>query len=167
MDDTENRNDATFRSYRVLPYPPDAVFLAFARPELLATWWGPNGFTNTFELFEFKPGGSWKYVMHGPNDSRFSNESVFLDVHAPFRIVIHHISKPRYVLTVTMTAEAPAGGTAITWTQVFEDAAVGARIRHIVEPANEQNLDRLEAVLAGDDRLHRAHIAALQKDDTI
>jgi hypothetical protein len=31
---------------------------------------------------------------------------------------------------------------------VFEDPAVAARIRHIVEPANEQNLDRLQSVLA-------------------
>jgi hypothetical protein len=31
----------------------------------------------------------------------------------------------------------------------FEDSAVAARIRHIVEPANEQNLDRLLSVLAG------------------
>jgi hypothetical protein len=61
-------------------------------------------------------------------------------------IVIHHVSKPRYVLTITLAADE--GGTAITWTQEFEDVAVAARIKHIVEPANEQNLDRLESVLA-------------------
>jgi len=32
--------------------------------------------------------------------------------------------------------------------QEFEDSAVAARIRHIVEPANEQNLDRLLSALA-------------------
>ena len=58
-------NGATFRSHRVLPYQPQPVFEAFARPELLAHWWGPNGFTNTFEVFEFRPGGRWKFVMHG------------------------------------------------------------------------------------------------------
>ena len=31
----------------------------------------------------------------------------------------------------------------------FIPNAVAARIRHIVQPANEQNLDRLEAVLSG------------------
>ena len=41
-------------------------------------------------------------------------------------------------------------GTAIGWTGVFEDAAVAARIRHLAEPANEQNLDRLEAVPAAE-----------------
>ena len=38
--------------------------------------------------------------------------------------------------------------TAITWTGVFEDSAVAARVRHIAEPANEQNLSRLQSVLA-------------------
>ena len=136
-----------FRSHRAVPYQPEAVFEAFARPEVLARWWGPDGFTNTFEIFEFRPGGRWKYVMHGPRGSLYPNESVFLELHAPSRVVIHHISKPRYVLTVTVAAHE--AGSAITWVQEFEDAAVAARIRHIVEPANEQNLDRLESVLSG------------------
>lgn len=141
-----HRAVATFRSDRVLPYPPHMVFSAFARPELLAEWWGPDGFTNTFDVFEFRPGGRWKYLMHGPNGAQFPNETVFLELHASSRLVLHHVSKPRYVLTVTLAAAE--GGTAITWNQEFEDAGVAARIRHIVEPANEQNLDRLRAALA-------------------
>ena len=137
---------AAFRTHRVFPYPPQAVFDAFARRELLARWWGPDGFTNTFETFEFWPGGRWKYVMHGPRGAQFLNESAFVTLQAPSKIVIQHVSKPRYVLTVTL--DATDAGTAITWNQEFEDAAVAARIKHIVEPANEQNLDRLLSVLA-------------------
>jgi uncharacterized protein YndB with AHSA1/START domain len=81
----------TFRTQRVLPYPPHAVFEAFARAELLARWWGPNGFTSTFEVFEFQPGGRWKFVMHGPNGAQFLNESVFQELHAGSRLVIHHV----------------------------------------------------------------------------
>jgi uncharacterized protein YndB with AHSA1/START domain len=137
---------ATFRTDRVIAYAPHAVFEAFARPEVLAQWWGPDGFTNTFEIFEFRPGGRWKFVMHGPNGAQFPNESRFLELHAASTIVIHHVSKPRYVLTIVLAADQ--GGTAISWSQEFEDADVAARIKHIVEPANEQNLDRLESVLA-------------------
>jgi uncharacterized protein YndB with AHSA1/START domain len=132
----------------VVPHQREAVFDAFARQELLTQWWGPSGFTNTFEVFEFRPGGRWKFVMHGPNGSHHPNESAFLELQAPSKVVIHHVSKPRYVLTITMVAHDD--GTAITWSQEFEDAAVAARIRHIVEPANEQNLDRLVSVLAGE-----------------
>lgn len=138
---------ATFRSHRVLPYQRQSVFEAFARPELLARWWGPAGFTNTFEVFEFRPGGRWVFVMHGPDGSNHPNESVFRELHVPWKVVIQHVSRPRYVLTVTLAAHE--AGTAITWAQEFEDSAVAARIRHIVEPANEQNLDRLLSVLAG------------------
>jgi uncharacterized protein YndB with AHSA1/START domain len=147
---TETRSDrdrATFRAHRVLPYPPQAVFEAFERPEVLARWWGPAGFTNTFEVFEFRPGGQWKFVMHGPDGSHPRNESVFVELDPPARLVIHHVSLPRYVLTVTL--ERQDAGTAITWSQEFEDSAVADRIRHIVTPANEQNLDRLANVLAG------------------
>jgi uncharacterized protein YndB with AHSA1/START domain len=134
---------ATFRSHRVLPYQPESVFAAFARPELLAHWWGPNGFTNTFEVFEFRLGGRWKFVMHGPDGSNHPNESVFLELHDPSKLVIQHVSPPCCVLTVTLAAHE--AGTVITWAQEFEDRAVAARIRHIVEPANEQNLDRLQS----------------------
>jgi uncharacterized protein YndB with AHSA1/START domain len=138
--------DATFRTHRVVPYPRAAVFEAFARPELLARWWGPAGFTNTFEVFEFRPGGRWNYVMHGPAGTHHPNESVFLELDAPAKLVIQHVSRPHYVLTVTLAGQE--SGTAITWSQEFEDATVAARLRHIVEPANEQNLDRLVSVLA-------------------
>jgi hypothetical protein len=30
----------------------------------------------------------------------------------------------------------------VTWDQTFEDAAIATALRPIVEPANEQNLDR-------------------------
>ena len=146
--ESEGKEDrSVFRSHRILPHPPQRVFEAFARPELLARWWGPDGFTNTFEVFEFRAGGRWKYVMHGPNGSHHPNESVFLELNAPSTVVIHHVSRPRFVLKVALAA-CP-GGTAVEWTQQFEVGTVAERLRHIVEPANEQNLNRLEALLAG------------------
>ena len=144
--------DVTFRTERFLPFTPQQVFEAFAHPELLARWWGPSGFTNTFEIFEFRPGGRWKFVMHGPDGSNHPNESVLLKVEAPRTLVIHHVCAPRFVLTVTLD---PHGrGTTIHWVGVFEDGAVAAALRHIIEPANEQNLDRLQAVLS-DENLRR------------
>ena len=141
----KQENGSIFRCHRVLRHPPQRVFEAFAKPELLARWWGPDGFTNTFEVFEFRVGGRWKFVMHGPNGSHHPNESVFLELEGPSAVVIHHVSKPRYLLGITL-APCPEG-TAVEWVQEFEDAAVAGRIRHIVEPANEQNLNRLQAVL--------------------
>jgi uncharacterized protein YndB with AHSA1/START domain len=136
-----------FQTHRVLPFTPERIFAAFARPELLARWWGPSGFTSTFEVFEFEPGGRWRFVMHGPDGTDYPNENVFRELERASKIVIEHVSEPRFVLTVTLIPEG--AGTALSWTQAFEDAAIAARVRPIVEPANEQNLDRLTAVLAG------------------
>jgi uncharacterized protein YndB with AHSA1/START domain len=138
--------DGSFSTRRALAAPVEQVFAAFARPDLLARWWGPDGFTNTFEVFEFWPGGRWTFVMHGPNGSHHPNEIIFVQLDAPHTLVIQHVNQPRYTLTVHLTPHA--GGTMLHWLHAFEDRDVAARIRHIVEPANEQNLDRLQAVLA-------------------
>jgi uncharacterized protein YndB with AHSA1/START domain len=144
-DKAAGAEDPTFRTSRVLSHPVSAVFEAFTTPETLAMWWGPKGFRNAFETCNVQTGGGWRYVMHGPNGAQFRNESVF-DLVTETRIVIRHVSKPCYVLTVTLAPHET--GTLVTWEQVFDEAAVAARIRHIVTPANEENLDRLTATLA-------------------
>ncbi|HEY0823550.1 MAG TPA: SRPBCC domain-containing protein [Ramlibacter sp.] len=132
---------------RLLHARPSEVFAAFEQADKLARWWGPSGFRNTFERFEFRPGGRWVFVMHGPNGTDYANESVFREIEPDRRIVIEHVVKPWYRLTVTL---APRGDqTHLSWVQEFESPEAAAKMRRIVDTANEQNLDRLEAVLAG------------------
>ncbi|MEX2116468.1 MAG: SRPBCC domain-containing protein [Bacteroidota bacterium] len=134
----------TFRSSREIATNPASVFAAFEDSARLAVWWGPAGFTNTFRTCEFKPGGKWSFVMHGPDGKDYPNESVFRDVKPSEKIVIQHVSKPRYLLTVTLDP-TDSGGTLVRWEQEFESPDVARGIQHIVAPANEQNLDRLSA----------------------
>ncbi len=134
------------RTERLLPASPREVFAAFAQPDVLARWWGPSGFTNTFERFEFSPGGRWVFVMHGPTGASFPNESVFREIRPDTRIVIEHVVKPWYRLTVTLAAEGD--GTRLTWVQEFESPEVTAKLRRVTDTANEENLDRLQALLA-------------------
>jgi len=143
-------DSCTFHTTRTLPYPPAAVFAAFSAPEVLATWWGPDGFTNTFEVFEFQPGGRWLFVMHGPDGSHYPNQNRFEVLEPGERIVIRHANAPLFTLTVRLEAVVAAEGTGtrLDWTQVFDDAQVAQAVRPIVEPANEQNLDRLSRALA-------------------
>jgi uncharacterized protein YndB with AHSA1/START domain len=132
-----------FDTSREIAAPVAAVFAAFSDPERLARWWGPAGFSNTFSVCEFKPGGQWKYVMHGPDGHDYPNESTFADIESPSRVVIRHVSKPQYRLTIELKA-TPAG-TVVSWSQAFDSERVGSRLATIVVPANEQNLDRLAA----------------------
>src|SRR5580698_8695194 len=85
---------AVISTERVFLAPSRKVFAAFEQPDQLAKWWGPKDFTNTFEQFEFKPGGRWVFVMHGPNGANYPNESVFREIQPDTRIVIEHVVKP-------------------------------------------------------------------------
>jgi uncharacterized protein YndB with AHSA1/START domain len=139
----------TFQTSREIPATVERVFAAISSPERLARWWGPAGFSNTFHRCEFSTGGRWSFVMHGPDGGNYPNESVFAEIVAPTRVVVQHVSEPRFRLTITLAASA--AGTVVSWSQVFENAEFGKRIEHIVVPANEQNLDRLSAEIVGPD----------------
>jgi uncharacterized protein YndB with AHSA1/START domain len=128
---------------RVIDAPRERVFAALADPVRIARWWGPNGFSSTIETFELRPGGRWKFVMHGPDGTDYPNENVFLEV-APERVVVEHLAATHhFVLTITLDAEGER--TRVGWRQVFDDAAHLEHVRPVVAPANEQNLDRLAA----------------------
>jgi len=131
----------TFSTSREIPAAPEQVFAAFSDAERLARWWGPAGFTNTFKVFEFRNGGNWLFTMHGPESGHYQNESIFEEIENPGRIVIQHLSEPKYRLEITLTPSAV--GTVVSWEQTFNNADVARRVEHIVVPANEQNLDKL------------------------
>ena len=139
--------EGAIRTQRLLAHPPARVYEAFERQEQLARWWGPRGFTSTFEIFEFKTGGRWKFVLHGPDGADYANDNIFEQLEPGSRIVVRHPGAPHaFTLTVKLTPQA--GGTLLSWEQAFDDPYEAARVRDFVVPANEQNLDRLEAVLA-------------------
>jgi uncharacterized protein YndB with AHSA1/START domain len=134
---------SAFKSSREISATPEQIFAAISDPARLARWWGPAGFTNTFEVCDFKPGGKWNFTMHGPDGAHYKNESVFGEIEAPGKVVIRHVCEPLFTLTITLV---PSGaGTLLTWLQEFENPDFASRMAHILEPANEQNLDRLTA----------------------
>ena len=141
-----NNPNTAVSTERVLPAKPRDVFAAFEQPDQLAQWWGPKDFTNTFKRFEFQAGGRWVFVMHGPNGSDYPNESVFREIQPDHKIVIEHVVKPWYKLTVTLTERGDE--THMCWVQEFESPKVAAKMRRLSDTANEQNLNRLEAMLA-------------------
>ena len=138
-------DDRTLFTDRRLAAPPGRVWQAFADPAQLARWWGPEGFTNEFEHFDFRPGGDWRFWMVGPDGQRYWNENRFVTLEAPQRLELAHVVAPHFTMTVTLAPEA--GGTRLAWWQRFETAELRRALEAICIPANEQNLDRLDAVL--------------------
>ena len=133
-------------THRLIDAPRALVFRAFSEPEHLARWWGPDGFTNTFAEFDFRPGGHWRFTMHGPDGSDHDNHSVFEEITSE-RIVFQHLG-PVHEFQMTILLEERDGKTAITVRMLNASAELHKQIEPFVRVANEQNLDRLEAELA-------------------
>jgi uncharacterized protein YndB with AHSA1/START domain len=123
------------------------VYSAFSNPSQLARWWGPNGFTSTFHEFDLRPGGRWRFVMHGPDGANFPDESMFVDVVPPERVVFRHESGPRFEMMITFVEQGAR--TLVGWRQVFDTAAERERIGKFAVQANEQNFDRPTAHVLG------------------
>lgn len=146
MNQFSQMNDNIHETARLISHPREKVFAAHADPALLSQWWGPDGFTSSFQEFDFRPGGRWRFTFHGPDGRNYENESVFREVVNPARIGLDHVSPPRFHLLITLDDDA--GQTRVTWRTSFESAEILASLKRIIVPANEQNLDRLQALVS-------------------
>jgi len=144
---TDSIADREIVTTRVLNAPRDRAFKAWTDPRILAQWWGPKGFTNTFHEFELKPGGNWRFTMHGPNGIDYRNRSVFAEIVEPERIVFDHL-KPMHRFRTTVTFEDLGAQTKLVWRMLFASAGECDKVKAFVPAANEENLDRIEAQLA-------------------
>lgn len=132
-------------STREFDVPQELVFRAWTTPDLLARWWGPHGFTNTFHECDIRPGGTWRLTMHGPDGTDYPNHNVFVEI-VPFeRIVLDHLSGHEF--RVTGTFENLEGRTKVTFRQLFKITEEFEQVKAFCMEANEQNLDRLGRVL--------------------
>lgn len=143
---TATQESSQFITTRVFNASRDKLWQAFADPAQLAQWWGPAGFSNTIHEFSFESGVLWKYTMHAPDGTGYYNESEFLEIVPGERIVLRHL-RPMHRFDITMTFTDVADQARLTWVMVFDDEAEADRVRAFVPAANEQNFDRLEALL--------------------
>lgn len=143
---TEESTDREIVTTRVFNTPRELVFKAWTDPKHLAQWWGPRGFTNTFHEFDLRPGGLWRFVMHGPDGTDYQNKSLFVEVVKPERIAFDHVSGPQFQVTATFAEQA--GKTRLTFRMLFKSAAECDKVKVFAVEGNEQNFDRLEVQLA-------------------
>ncbi|QSB16070.1 SRPBCC family protein [Natronosporangium hydrolyticum] len=75
---------------RVISAPRELVFEAFTEVRHLSQWWGPEGFTTTTRAFEFRVGGAWDFVMHGPDGTDYQEWISWTEIAPPERIALRH-----------------------------------------------------------------------------
>ena len=117
---------------RVLDAPRAFVFAMFSDPEHLAQWWGPNGFSTTTHSHEFRAGGVWRFVMHGPDGRDYQNRITYGEIVPPERIVYSHgggddVEPVQFETTVTFE-DLGDGKTRLTWHGRFPSAEERARV---------------------------------------
>lgn len=133
-------------SSRILNYPVEIVYNAFANPTYLKDWWGPEGFTNTIHEFDLKPGGNWILTMHGPDKGNYENSSVFETVLPNKLVSWKRKSQPLFNMEITFK-KLNENKSQISFRMIFETQEECEKIRRFAEPKNEENFDRLERVI--------------------
>jgi uncharacterized protein YndB with AHSA1/START domain len=138
--------DCEIVTSRVLNTARELVYRAWSEPEHLKNWWGPAGFTNTFNEFDFKVGGKWSFIMHGPDKGNYPNECEFIKIKKPSLIAWKRHSKPLFQVVVTFE-EITMAKTKVVFKQIFDTVEECNKIRKFVIDKNEENFDRLEEEL--------------------
>jgi uncharacterized protein YndB with AHSA1/START domain len=135
--------------------PRDLVFAVFTDPKHLAQWWGPNGFTTTTLSFDMRPGGVWRFVMHGPDGRDYQNRITYEEVVPPERIVYRHgggedVEPVQFRQTITF--QDLGDRTRIIWRGDFPSAAERDRVikEYGADSGLVQTLSRLADYLAAD-----------------
>jgi uncharacterized protein YndB with AHSA1/START domain len=138
---------------RVFDAPRELVFEAWTDPKHLVQWWGPTGFTTTTRAIDLRPGGVWRFVMHGPDGVDYENRIVYDEIVKPERLVYRHPGgddvEPVQI-HVTVIFEDHGGKTKLTMLMLFPSAAERDRVAEkygAIEGA-VQSLERLAEHLA-------------------
>ena len=146
--DTSDREIVLSREYDA---PRELVWRAYTDPAHLPNWWGPNGFTNTVHEIDVRPGGRWRFIMHGPDGTDHPNRIVYQEVTRPERLVFLHgedVDDDPGAFHVTVTFDDLDGRTRVTQRMLFATAAQKKGVEQFgAVELGKQTLDKLAAYL--------------------
>jgi uncharacterized protein YndB with AHSA1/START domain len=131
---------------RLFPVDRETLFEAFADPAQLASWWGPEGFSNRIAAFDLRPGGTWLITMTADNGTDFHNRWGFEEVVEGKMVrMTHH--EPVHIFTLEMRFADEDHGARLSWRMLFDRTEENEQLEKFLRAANEQNFDRLERLL--------------------
>ncbi|MEU4215993.1 SRPBCC family protein [Actinoplanes sp. NPDC026623] len=138
---------------RVIDAPCELVFKAFTEVRHLSRWWGPEGFTTTTRSFEFRAGGVWDFVMHGPDGTDYPEWITWTEIVTPRRIALLHGESrdDPDAFESTLAFEPHGAATRLVMRTVFPTSELrdqAVEKYHAIE-GGEQTLSNLAAYVAG------------------
>lgn len=151
------RDDRELVIARLFDAPRELVFEAYTNTDAKSQWWGPHGFTTTTHTADVRPGGEWRFTMHGPDGTDYPNRIVYREIVAPERLVYDHDDdgeargvEVRTRFVAELSFEARGNQTLVTlrqrWPSVEVLAAKEAAVGAIA--GGQQTLQRLAQHLA-------------------
>jgi len=147
-EDEEDSSDRELTATRIFDAPRELVFKMWTEVGHVTKWWGPDGFRTTIQRMDVRPGGEWRFIMHGPDGRDYINHKVFKEIVPPERIVYDHVSGPPHRMTVLFAEKD--GKTEISVRMIFATAELReAVIREFhASEGLKQTLNRLGDELA-------------------
>jgi uncharacterized protein YndB with AHSA1/START domain len=150
---TPDTSDREIVITRLINAPREMVFQAWTDPQHIAEWWGPNGFTTTIKEMDARPGGVWRFIMHGPDGTDYPNRITYREVKKPSLLTYDHdddSENARTAFKVVVTFEKEESKTRLTLRTIFptkEARDFVVKEVNAIEGGN-QTISRLEEYLA-------------------
>jgi uncharacterized protein YndB with AHSA1/START domain len=115
-------SDTELRLERLIPSPPEEVFELWTEPDLLITWWGPEGYETPECALDIRPGGRWRTMMRSPEGNRLWVSGVYRSIDPPRRLVFtwgweDEKGVRGHETEITVTFEPAPGGTRLVLLQ--------------------------------------------------
>lgn len=101
--------------------PRELVFRAFAEPDLLVQWVGPDDLEMTIDYYDSRSGGSYRYIHTDKQGNSYA-----------FRGVIHEVSSPDLIIQTFEFEGLPGKGNVCLDIHLFE-ALPGNRTRVTIQ----------------------------------
>jgi uncharacterized protein YndB with AHSA1/START domain len=143
-------NDREIVMTRVFDAPRRLVFDAFTKPELLKRWFGPRGWSLVVCEVDLRVGGTFRFVVRGPNGMKLGMRGVYREIAAPERSV-HLESFDDYPgeSQVTTVLSEQGGKTTLTATVLYPSKEIrDAVIQSGMEHGAAESYDKLAELLA-------------------
>jgi uncharacterized protein YndB with AHSA1/START domain len=129
-------NETTLRIERLIPSPPEILFVLWTEPAQLTRWWAPEGYEPAVQALDTRPGGRWRTTLRRPDGTMLATSGVYRIVEPPrllaFTWAWEDAGGARgHETEVTVRFEPAPGGTRLVLVQQRFDSKL-ARDNHTI-----------------------------------